>query len=589
MNSMLFLPALAFGLASIAFWSNNSLAQTLAASVTPADQNRWLQLENTIPEMLDSAEVQGMSLAVIETGQLAWVRGFGVKNAETKAPVTEATIFQAASLSKPVFAFAVFKLVEQGRFNLDKPLLEYVPQPYFEEAFLKRPLDDARLRQLTARMVLSHCTGFPNWRGEDKGLKLNFDPGVHFSYSGEGFVLLQRVIEYFTQQSLQEFVEQQVFVPLGMSASSYVWRESDAPELAAAHGSLGKVEDKAKMTEGNAAYSLYTTARDYGVFLAAILNQSGLGTGAVEQMLKPQIALPQRWGDLSGKKAEGLAWGLGWGLLHEKGKVAFWHWGDNGQFKCYVVGYSQQRRGLAFFTNSANGLALAEVLVRRVLGEDHAALLRWLDYDAYNSASSVFAKTARVQNVQAALAQYRQQKAVQADYQLREGAVNRLGYALMGLNRIDEALQVFQLNLDHFPDSWNVYDSYAEAQLRHGNRRLAEQYYQKSLDLNPGNNGAQHILAQLRAKPPRTGNVRFMLKGRAQARFVALAGSFNHWSDLHTLCDKEGEEWICQIDLKPGKYFYKFVVDGQWILDAENPNSEKDGNGNANSVLVVEH
>lgn len=550
----------------------------------PLDQDN---LEQIIPQMMDSAGVQGLALAVIENGKLAWVKSFGVKNAETKAPVTEGTIFQAASLSKPVFAYAVLTLVEKGKLDLDKPLLDYIPVAYFEENFLKRPVDDERLRRLTARMVLSHSTGFPNWRQDEKSLKLNFDPGAHFSYSGEGFVLLQKVIEHLTGKPIQEFVNERVFTPLHMPASSYVWRESYTAEITAAHGPFGKIEERDKMMEGNAAYSMYTTAKDYGSFLAAMLNQRGLQKKTFAEMLKPQVQLPVHWGDFSGL-TEGLYWGHGWGLQRTKSGDAFWHWGDNGPFKCYVVGYPQQKRGLVFFTNSATGLDLATELVRRALGEDQEAVLRWLNYDSYNSASAILAKTAQTKGMPAALVQYREQKQSNPNYQINEGAINRLGYTLMRSKRMDDALLTFQLNVENFPDSWNVYDSYAEAQLRNGNRELAVEYYQKSLDRNSNNEGARQILTALRTPQTQAGNVQFKLKGYAQAKLVALAGNFNNWNDLHTFFHKESEGWICRLNLSPGKYIYKFVIDGEWITDPNNPQTEDDGDGNVNSVLVIE-
>jgi len=585
-----FLSCALFFLPHSARASHPATAFDSPSSKKPLQQNATLEfspLEKILPQMLDSAEVPGLAIAIVENGKPVWMRGFGFKNAATKAPVIESTIFQAASLSKPVFAYAVHKLVEEGKFDLDQPLLEYVPQAYFEAAFLKRPLDDERMRRLTARMVLSHTTGFPNWRRGEKGLQLNFEPGAHFNYSGEGFVLLQKVIERLTGQTLQEFVARQVFLPLGMAASSYVWRNEYAPDLAEPHDLLGKVEERPPTLEGNAAYSLYTTARDYGIFLAAMLEQRGLEKKTFAQMLKPQMQLPARWGDFSGAKAEGLSWGLGWGLQRTKVDESFWHWGDNGAYRCYVVDYPKQNRGLVFFTNSVRGLNMTAELVRQIGGDDHAALMQWLNYDSYNSASAILEKTARKNGMAAAIAQFRAQSKAKPNYRLNEGAVNSLGYLLMRGNRLDDALQVFQLNVEFFSDSWNVFDSYAEAQLRNGARRLAEENYAKSLAMNPDNAGAKQILQQLRSDRPRTGNAQFRLKGHASARLVTLAGDFNDWSALHTLFEKEGEDWTCRINLLPGKYFYKFVVDDKWITDPGNPNSEDDGNGNSNSVLVV--
>src|SRR5262249_26786218 len=138
-------------------------------------------------------------------------------------PVDDNTVFEAASLSKPVFAYAVLKLVEQGKIGLDVPLTKYLPKPYVD--------GDPRLEKITARIVLSHRTGFPNWRGPNP-LTFHFTPGEAFSYSGEGFVYLQRVVEQIESKPLNDVMAELVFNPLGMTSSSYVWR-ADFDELTA--------------------------------------------------------------------------------------------------------------------------------------------------------------------------------------------------------------------------------------------------------------------------------------------------------------------------------------------------------------------
>src|SRR5215475_4594580 len=143
------------------------------------------RLESDVPVLMKAADVPGLSIALVRNGNVAWVRAFGVKDSKSKAPVTDETVFEAASLSKPVFAYAVLKLVDAGQIDLDKPLNQYLPGDYDVG-------QDPRLSQVTARRVLSHTTGFPNWRSG--ALKIHFTPGERFSYSGEGFVYLSKVI-----------------------------------------------------------------------------------------------------------------------------------------------------------------------------------------------------------------------------------------------------------------------------------------------------------------------------------------------------------------------------------------------------------
>jgi CubicO group peptidase (beta-lactamase class C family) len=177
------------------------------------------KLEQSIPQLMKEGDVPGLSIGLLRDGELVWRHGFGVKNTKTNDPVTDETVFEAASLSKPVFAYAVLKLVDAGKFDLDKPLNQYLPGNYDIG-------EDPRLGQITARRVLSHTTGFPNWRPQGGALKIHFTPGDRFSYSGEGFVYLSKVIERVTGEKFNDFMKRMVFDPLGMSSSSYVWQES---------------------------------------------------------------------------------------------------------------------------------------------------------------------------------------------------------------------------------------------------------------------------------------------------------------------------------------------------------------------------
>jgi len=194
------------------------------------------RLERVIPQLMKEADVPGLSMALIREAKVFWQHGFGVKNAETKEPVNESTVFEAASLSKPVFAYAVLKMVESGKLDLDTPLTRYLPGAYVEM--------DERLNRITARRVLSHTTGFPNWRPRGQPLKIHFTPGERFSYSGEGFVYLQKVVEKLSGQPLDAFMKKNVFEPLGMSSSSYVWLDTYDSLKATGHNPSGSVTGK---------------------------------------------------------------------------------------------------------------------------------------------------------------------------------------------------------------------------------------------------------------------------------------------------------------------------------------------------------
>lgn len=456
------------------------------------------RLEHTIPRLLDEGVVPGLSIALIHKGELAWHRGFGVKNAQAKEPVVANTTFEAASLSKPVFAYAVLKLADAGKLDLDTPLQRYLPGNYDVG-------DDARLAQITARHVLSHTPGFPNWRRQGGPLTIHFTPGERFSYSGEGFVYLAKVVERITGEKFNDFMKRLVFDPLGMPDSSFVWRDSYETQHAYRHGSLGNLAGQNKSTEANAAASLRTTAQDYGRFLVALLHGTGLKPETRRQMFTPRIKLSESGTNNTARAPETLSpylsWGLGWGLQTTADGLAFWHWGDNGNTKAYVVVYDKQQLGLVVFTNSANGLGVIPEIVQEAIGGEQPALA-WLKYESYKSPAKTLLKSILAKGAVAALQEYREwRKGRAAREVVNENQMNRLGYDLMSVQRVKDAIEVFKLNVEDYPQSANVWDSLGEAYMRDGQTELAIKHYQRAVELDPQNAGAVEALKKLREKP----------------------------------------------------------------------------------------
>jgi CubicO group peptidase (beta-lactamase class C family) len=331
------------------------------------------QLERDVPELMKKGGVPGLAIAVIRDGKTIWVHGFGIKEAKTDQPVTVETVFEAASLSKPVFAYGVLKLVEQGKLGLDVPLTAYLPKPYIA--------GDERLGKITARIVLSHRTGFPNWRGDDGLLPIYFTPGERFSYSGEGYIYLQRVVEQITGKALNEYMTEAVFTPLGMTSSSYVWRPDFDALTATGHDAGGKPAQLWKPKEAGAASTLNTTARDYALFVEAVLNGKGLKPATLHEMETPEIALDPECRICikheTKQLSKNLFWGLGWGIQRKDGSDVLWHWGDNGAFKCFVMAEPKTKSGVVMFANSENGLEIAKPLIDEAMGTESLAF-EWL-------------------------------------------------------------------------------------------------------------------------------------------------------------------------------------------------------------------
>ncbi len=450
-----------------------------------------VHIDNIILQAMARAGVPGLSMTILEKGRIESTRTFGVKNGALKDPVSERTVFEACSLSKPVFAYAVLTLVAENKLELDKPLVSYVSENDLEREFFRGQIADDRIRRITLRMVLSHRTGFPNWRGRE-GLTLLADPGAKFGYSGEGFVFLQKVVEKITGLSLSAFVKERVFDPLGMVDSSYVWTTEYDGRAASPHSLLGEPQTKLRPTRENAAASLHTTSRDYALFLIAVLQGPGLRDDLRRQMLTRQTAL-----------SPGVDWGLGVGLETAEGSEYIWHWGDNGGFKCFFLVDHKHRSGFVYFSNGYFGLSLAEELSRRLAGPGHPALSSNVmdDYDSLDSPIFELVKAISNNDLDAGIRAAEKTSASGAARKtIRESSLNGLGYALLNKKRTEEAIKVFELNVRLFPKSANVYDSLAEALEKRGDVEAAIRNYERSLALNPDNTNAAGRIKALREK-----------------------------------------------------------------------------------------
>ncbi len=312
-----------------------------------------------------------MSIALIRDGKTTWLGAFGVKDKKTGEPVRRDTVFEAASLSKPVFTYGVLKLVDQEKLDLDAPLSSYLAKPY---------VPDQRISKITARLVLSHRTGFPNWRDSDS-LPIYFPPGERFSYSGEGYIYLQRVVEQITGKPLDVYMDEAVFKPLGMTNSSYVWRPGFDSLTATGYNSNGAPDELWKPKEAGAASTLNTTAQDYAIFVNAIVNHKGLSSSTLRQMETPEVALDpacricikQEPKELS----KSLFWGLGWGIQREGKSAMLWHWGDNGTFKSFVMADPARKSGVVLFANGQDALTVAKPIIDTAMNTDSLAFA-WL-------------------------------------------------------------------------------------------------------------------------------------------------------------------------------------------------------------------
>ncbi|SMC29877.1 CubicO group peptidase, beta-lactamase class C family [Andreprevotia lacus DSM 23236] len=321
------------------------------------------ELQQSIARRARAKHVCAVAYATVQAGQLA--DSGGASGCEPGFEPAADSVFQAASLSKPVFAYAVLKLAQEGMLDLDTPLVHYLPQGYLHVqntfAFGQPPVTDRvaapELQAVTARMLLQHTAGLPNW--SDGALAFDFPPGSSWQYSGEGYVLLQRVLESITHQTLDDLMQQRVFAPLGMRNSAFRWQPRFAPAF------VPGMPRYMALPEALAPLSLHTSARDYATFLAALL--------ADRQLLQQITQAPAPV-----QPGLGLAWGLGWGIEHGEQDTYLWQWGNNPGYRAFAMASVNTGDAVVILTNSEDGLTLAEPAVNSVLPGTHNVFKSWL-------------------------------------------------------------------------------------------------------------------------------------------------------------------------------------------------------------------
>lgn len=341
-----------------------SLSFESAASEPPSSD-----LQTIVERLARDNQVCAMSYATIHAGKIS--SSGGANGCDHTRMPTDDSVFQAASLSKPVFAYAVLKLAQEGSLNIDVPLVSYLPQGYLHIqnpfAFGHPPITDRvvapELQAVTARMVLSHTSGLPNWSSEP--LTFDFKPGADWQYSGEGFVLLQRVVESITNEKLDDFMRHRLFEPLGMSNTAFRWK----PQFADAF--MPGLPRHMEIPEALAPFSLHTSAKDYAKFLAALMADQQ----AVQLIVQsPASVVPKL----------GLGWGLGWGVEHSEKETFIWQWGNNPGYRAFVMASTNSGDAVVMLTNSEEGLAMAEPIVATVLPGIHSVFKSYLVREGFS-------------------------------------------------------------------------------------------------------------------------------------------------------------------------------------------------------------
>ncbi len=346
-------------------------AKPLPANSDPESISLPQSLDALVPPLMAKHKVPGVSIVGLENRRIAWERQYGVRRAGKPARVVAQTSFEAASMSKLPAAYLALKLVEQGKLDLDRPLCEYLDRPYLTN----EPLH----LKITARMVLSHTTGFPNWRkdGWRSGgpLPVQFEPGTTFTYSGEGFTYLQRVMERITREPFERCVKRALFEPLGIAAGSYTWQSDFENTAAAGHDARGEVPgNRALYRDANTAFSLYCSPMEYALFLEEILRLDrsaphSLSAQSLNTMLTRTTKMEGRKPILrrGGPRTDPAYYGLGWAMDTAASGDRIYHSGSNGTgFRCYCEFDPRRGSGIVIMTNAEGGAGLWHELIAAV-------------------------------------------------------------------------------------------------------------------------------------------------------------------------------------------------------------------------------
>jgi CubicO group peptidase (beta-lactamase class C family) len=535
------------------------LSLFLLLSIAAFSQNKNID-KALIDKLLVQSGTPAISLAVLNEKGIESLLASGVKDQSSPQTIDDNTVFSAASLSKPVFSYLVLKLADEGKIDLDKPLFQYVPYRAIEH--------DERYKTITARMVLCHRTGLPNWR--NGRLNLIRQPNQLFGYSGEAFGYLQGVVMTLTNQPIEVLAKKYVFEPLGMTSSSFVWQKDFEGNFATNHDPFGRPTPNNRFTDENVAFTLQTTAQDYARFLVELLKNSP------KDMTKTYSKVGNTLRDTTSVSQQ-LAWGLGVGLYQNGSEKGFWHWGDNGGFKSFFYVSQNQKHGLVYFTNGSNGLSFFEEIVQNTLKTPIKSISQFLEYDTYQKPTVQLALAIPKVGVSQAVKPYKKGDFSEKDLmQLADG----LGFSSLA----KESKDLFKFIAEQY-NSTAAAKKYAFAALKNGDWDDAKTALGQYLSKQKDDAEAKQLLTQLTQK--QTGNVTIRLTQFPKARLLTLAGSFNNWQPLHTLFKRAGNEWVCQLQLPAGKYTYKIVADGNWQTDPSNSKTENDGSGNVNSVLEV--
>lgn len=342
-------------------------------------------IDDTVRRAMAATGAQGLALAVVDGGQVVFSKAYGVRDA-SGAPLREDTVMYGASLTKAAFGYLVMQLVEEGRLGLDLPIAHYLPQPlpsYTANDIVRRYsafaglAGDERWRRITARMLLTHSGGFANFYflEPDRQLRIHFEPGSRYAYSGDGIILLQFVLEQGLGLDVGAEMNRRLFAPNGMTRTSLIWRADFRPNLADGFGSDGRVEPHDERSRVRASGSMDTSIADMGRMAASYVRGDGLSAAARAELVKPHLAITTRsqfptFQEPPSRPAfPGIGAGLGVIAFNGPQGPGFFKGGHNDFTANTWVCLEAGRRCVVILANDVRAEAAFPALVASILGD----------------------------------------------------------------------------------------------------------------------------------------------------------------------------------------------------------------------------
>ncbi|HEV3470362.1 MAG TPA: serine hydrolase [Pyrinomonadaceae bacterium] len=513
------------------------------------------RLDKRLTELAARKRFSGAALVARE-GRVILSQGYGMANYELDVPNTPQTKFRLGSLTKQFTAAAVLLLQERGKLSVQDSVCKHVEGC------------PAAWQSVTVHHLLTHTSGipsftsFPEYRQTSRlpttipdiikrfrDRPLEFAPGERFNYSNSGYVLLGHLVEKISGKSYEEFLRENFFVPAGMTRTGYDRNEEVLPGRASGYvlrdGRLYNA-DFIDMSIPHGAGALYSTVEDLYLWDQSLYGGKLLSAKSLEAMTTPFRV--------------GYAYGVG--VRPHWGSRSVAHGGGIEGFNTYLVRWDEPRTTVVVLSNieNVNTASVATALAREAL-------------------SDKIAVPATVRVEPAVLKTY--EGRYEADQATRPGLfldVTAEGDKLFVKYPSQDRHLLAPVAAAEFLD----FDDPNEARFVFGKDAGG------GATLTASGFGPEPLVMRRITLPPPSlrGNTTFRLKGHTDASLVALAGTFNEWNQSRTLCGREGDGWVCRLDLPPGKHLYKFVVDGEWMPDPANPARERDPQGNVNSVLM---